>query len=412
MVIIASDGSSLAGVLATDATPNLVAHWKMDENTGATTLTDASTYANNANIIGSPSFVTGLLGNAMQLSGTGQYATAPNSISLNISGAGSSSSITLAAWVRPNGATATTQNILKKAVTTGTAINGYELSLASAGSTWPQKVFFRLNQATSGDGFRVNSSTVYPLNGTAWMHIAATYDGITMKLYVNGVQEGGDLTGPASGIVSNSLAVGIGAQPDGTTLFNGLLDDARIYNRALTASEILTLATILPLSPTLVAPANAASGIAVSPTLSWNASSGATTYQVQVSTVSNFATTVYDQSGIAATSTLVTPALANNTLYYWRVNATNAAGTSAWSSPVWSFTTIALGTPPPAPTLNLPVNAALSVAISPTTLSWNASSGATTYQVQVSTVSNFATTVFDQSGIATTSATSYSFTVK
>ena len=74
------------------------------------------------------------------------------------------------------------------------------------------------------------------------------------------------------------------------------------------------------------------------PTLSWNTSVTATSYQVQVSTVSNFASTVFDQSGITATSASVTPALLNNTQYYWRVNATNAGGTSAWST-VWSFTT-------------------------------------------------------------------------
>ena len=277
VVIIASNGSSLAGVLATDETPNLVAHWKMDETSG-TTLIDASTFNNNATTVGSPTFVPGLMGNALQLDGTTQYATAPNSSSLDISGAGTSSAITLAAWIKPTNTTATTQNIIKKA-NTSRITDGYELSLGSSSSTWPQKVFFRLNQLTSLDVYRVNSTTVYPLNGTAWMHIAATFDGTTMKLYVNGIQEGGDVTGPAGGIVSNTLAVGIGAQPNAATNFTGLLDDARIYNRALTLSEIQALATAPPTppsAPTLLSPADLATGIAISPTLSWNASSGAT----------------------------------------------------------------------------------------------------------------------------------------
>jgi hypothetical protein len=338
VVVMAGTGSSVASVLATDAIPGLVAHWKMDETSG-TTLVDSSPYGNNATTVGSPTFVPGLQGNALQLDGSTQYATAPNSASLDINGAGASSAITLAAWIKPTNTTATTQNIIKKANTSSIS-DGYELSLGSATSTWPQKVFFRLNQLTSGDGFRVNSTTNYPLNGTAWMHIAATFDGTTMKLYVNGVQEGGDVTGPAGGIVSNTLAVGIGAQPNASTKFMGLLDDARVYNRALTPEEIQALILVPPAAPSLSSPNNLATAINISPTLTWTASPGATSYQVQVSSTNNFSDIVFDQSGLTTTSASVTPALANSTVYYWRVNATNAVGTGLWS-PVWSFTTIA-----------------------------------------------------------------------
>ncbi|MGB3006040.1 MAG: LamG-like jellyroll fold domain-containing protein [Chitinophagaceae bacterium] len=340
IVVIASGGSSLVGILGTDIEmSNLVAHWKMDETTGST-LDDATSNNNDATTVNSPVFVTGVQGNALQLNGTTQNATAPNSPTLDINGAGTLSGITLAAWINPANSTATTQNIIKKANTSGIS-DGYELSLASAASTWPQKVFFRLNQFTSGDGFRVNSTTLYPLNGSAWMHIAATFDGTKMKLYINGIQEGGDLPGPAGGIVSNTLGVGIGAQPDGSSKFMGLIDDARIYNKALTAAEILALVATGPPAPALINPADGSTGIALSPTLSWNASATATSYRAQVSTVSNFATTVFDQSSIATTSVAVTPALLNNTVYYWRVNATNTNGTSVWSS-FRTFTTIAL----------------------------------------------------------------------
>jgi len=155
-----------------------------------------------------------------------------------------------------------------------------------------------------------------------------------------------------------------------------------------------------PPPPTLASPSNGAIGISTSPTLSWNASSGATSYQLQVSTVPNFSTTVLNQSGITSTSYPVT-GLANSTTYYWRVNATGPGGTSSWSA-TWSFTTQAPPPPPPAPTLLSPANGATGVSTSPT-LSWNASSGATSYRLQVSTVPNFSTTVLNQSGITSTS---------
>ncbi|MGA9364840.1 MAG: LamG-like jellyroll fold domain-containing protein [Bacteroidota bacterium] len=150
-----------------------------------------------------------------------------------------------------------------------------------------------------------------------------------------------------------------------------------------------------PPQPALSSPANSSAGVSTSPTLSWNASARATSYQLQVSTNSDFSTTVLNQSGITSTSYTVS-GLANNTTYYWRVNATNTGGTSEYSA-VWSFTTVL-----PAPVLATPANGATGIATNPT-LTWNASSGATSYRVQVSTKSTFESTIADQSGITTTS---------
>jgi hypothetical protein len=64
-------------------------------------------------------------------------------------------------------------------------------------------------------------------------------------------------------------------------------------------------------------------------TLQWGTVPGATSYGLQVSTSPVFATTVYDATGLTATSQAVS--LFPGTTYYWRVNAANNAGTSAWS---------------------------------------------------------------------------------
>jgi len=153
-----------------------------------------------------------------------------------------------------------------------------------------------------------------------------------------------------------------------------------------------------PAAPTLLSPADAATGVATPAALSWNASSGATSYTVQVSANSGFTSFVYNQS-VTGTSTSV-GGLTGNTVYYWRVNASNAGGTSAFSA-TRSFTT-ASAPPPAAPVLSSPLNGTNNVSRSPS-LAWNASPGADSYRVQVSTSSTFGTLVSDTPGITGTS---------
>jgi hypothetical protein len=92
-----------------------------------------------------------------------------------------------------------------------------------------------------------------------------------------------------------------------------------------------------PPAPTLSSPTNGAANVSNGPMLVWNASSGASSYRLQVSTGPDFSTSVYDNSAITNTSQQLT-GLAYSTTYFWHVNATNANGTSPWSV-TWSFTT-------------------------------------------------------------------------
>src|SRR5207249_11827997 len=89
--------------------------------------------------------------------------------------------------------------------------------------------------------------------------------------------------------------------------------------------------------------------------------------------------------------------LANNTTYYWRVNAKNSAGTSPYSA-VASFTTIDTTQPPPAPVPASPLSGATGVPTS-TTVSWNTSGQSDSYHLQVSIDQAFGTTVVDDSTI-------------
>ena len=157
-----------------------------------------------------------------------------------------------------------------------------------------------------------------------------------------------------------------------------------------------------PSVPALSSPAANATGQSLAPTLSWAASTGAVSYNLQVSTSSTFATTLVNLNGLTATSRALS-GLSNSTVYYWRVSATNAAGTSAWSA-ARSFTTTAPLALPAAPTLSAPANNATNQ-LTATRLSWGAAARATTYEVQVSLVNTFATTAFSRNGLTARNVT-------
>ena len=215
----------------------LIGNWKMDE-VGGTLLIDSSNYQNNGSIIGNPTWITGSVNKGLLLDGTSQYVTVPDDISLNPVNA-----ITLAAWIKPK--VSNTQSIIKKAILDET--DGYELSLSSAG-----KVFFRINQKTSGDTYRINSQVSYPTDGKTWMHVTATYDGVSMKLYINGILNSTLVPKTPPEISANTLPLCIGAQSDGTKVLNGTVDEARIYDTALSDAEIVRLATASTASSAII----------------------------------------------------------------------------------------------------------------------------------------------------------------
>ena len=84
---------------------------------------------------------------------------------------------------------------------------------------------------TSGD-IGVNGVAAVPLN--TWTHLAVTYDGATLRLFVNGVQVS---TRAVTGlVVTTAGALRIGGNSVWGEYFKGSIDEVRIYNRALTAA--------------------------------------------------------------------------------------------------------------------------------------------------------------------------------
>ncbi len=118
----------------------------------------------------------------------------------------------------------------------------------------------------------------------------------------------------------------------------------------------------------------------LAPTLSWERSSGATSYDYCFGTVANSCISDADWSYAGNNTSVALPTLSANTTYYWQVRARNSAGTTSangdTSTPWWSFNTVP---PPGAFGKTSPTNNATDQSLSPT-LAWSASAGVTGYE--------------------------------
>jgi len=157
----------------------------------------------------------------------------------------------------------------------------------------------------------------------------------------------------------------------------------RAFNANCTSVSSATISlTTLASIPAAPVAAAATSVTSTGFTANWTASSGATGYYLDVSTSSKFANFVtgYNNKSAGNVVTSAVTGLTANTTYYYRIRAFNTAGTSGNSS------TITVKTAPVAPV------ATAGTAIAQTTFSanWGASTGATGYYLDVSTVNTFA----------------------
>ncbi|HCV44200.1 MAG TPA: hypothetical protein DGH68_12000 [Bacteroidetes bacterium] len=153
---------------------------------------------------------------------------------------------------------------------------------------------------------------------------------------------------------------------------------------------------VAPATPSLVSPGNTVINQPVSIPLVWRHASGATSYQVQVSTTSAFTAMVINDSSVVDTVREST-SLLTQTRYYWRVRGRNAGGNGGFSA-TWSFTT--LPGLPASPVCSSPANNAFNQAVSPT-LRWTQSGTVVRYHLQVSLDSLFSTVIVNDSTITT-----------
>ncbi|MFA5401210.1 MAG: C1 family peptidase, partial [Dehalococcoidia bacterium] len=163
-------------------------------------------------------------------------------------------------------------------------------------------------------------------------------------------------------------------------------------------------------APTMTSPTNGAGVYSSTVNFFWSTVSGATKYQLQVSTLPDFST-LYRYNGTTATSFTMNNFPNDGTVYYWRTRAGNAIGWGPWNITPWSFTNGISSASPSAPTtppaMTSPSNGA-GVYSTTVNFSWSTVSGATKYQVQVSTQPDFST-LYRYNGTTATSFTMNNF---
>jgi glucose/arabinose dehydrogenase/fibronectin type 3 domain-containing protein len=351
--------------------PGLVGAWSFNEGIG-TTAADASGNGNTGTVNAATWTTQGRFDGALSFDGLSSTVRVPNAASLNFT-----SAMTVSAWIRP----AATQN-------------DWKTVLQRQNDAWFLNASTSAGPLRPGFGGTFGSSTDYVAGPTAspvgaWTHLAATYDGSTIRLFVNGTQVASRAESGAIQSVTNPLWIG-GNQPYGE-YFNGLIDEVRVYNRALPQSEIASdmNTPVVPGAPDTTAPSTptglTATAVSASQiNLSWSASTdniGVSNYRLERCAGDNC--TDFVEVATPATNTYNDTGRAPATSYRYRVRAADSAGNLSGYSTIVNAATPA-GTDTTAPSAPTGVTAT-PVSTSRIDLTWTASTdnvGVSQYRVE------------------------------
>jgi Ca2+-binding RTX toxin-like protein len=219
-------------------TTGLVAYWRLDE-AGGTTAVDSSGFGNTGEVSGGAVRVEGRWGNALEFDGSTGKVFIPRSLWLE------RQELTVSAWVRRLGTQGEFKYIFAKGAT-GCNAASYGLY------TGPNEGLMFYVSTDAGLFFTRSPDAGPGVWDGVWHHVAGTYDGSNVRLFVDGVEVGSG-TPTTAGIdysTTNSTDGYIGSYPGCTDHdFAGSIDDVRIWERALSGTEINEAMTELPVDP-------------------------------------------------------------------------------------------------------------------------------------------------------------------
>ncbi|MDX6411697.1 MAG: hypothetical protein QOE91_1213, partial [Gaiellaceae bacterium] len=197
----------------------LVAAWGFNEGSGSS-VADASGKGHVGTLSSTSWSAAGKFGGALSFNGSSSWVTVADASDLDFS-----SALTLEAWVRPS-VLSGWRTVLFKERPGGIVYSLYANQSAGrpVGQVWL--------------GSELNAVGPAALGLNAWSHVASTYDGSTLRLYVNGALVSS--TAVSGTLAASSGVLRIGGNGVWGEWFAGLIDEVRVYNRALSAGEIQT----------------------------------------------------------------------------------------------------------------------------------------------------------------------------
>jgi hypothetical protein len=310
--------------------PNLVGWWKFDEGSG-TIANDSSGHNNNGTVSSSAAWITGQVNGALNFDGSRNYISIPdNDNSLDMD-----NQMTISAWVKPN-STDSLKTIVSKQPP-GIFDHEYPGNYNFRITNNPSFLQLLHKTGTSTDTSYISTSIV---TFGIWQHVAVTLkEGDSVKFYINGIEAGILPQTEAFGIFDNGSVL-IGAQLNSVNYFNGPMDDVRIYNRALSATEIQHLyyeGTRKAINPV---PANGKLCVDPNVILSWLPGAEALSHNVYFGTVYNEVNNanINDANVYRGNqdSNSWDPGILNTATYYWRIDESGSYGAAKGN--IWNFT--------------------------------------------------------------------------
>ena len=200
----------------------LVGYWKFDEGSG-NIAHDSSGNGNDGTVVGA-SWTSGVSSGALKFDGIDNYVGVPSLPSVCVTG----NQISVQLWIKPAvtlDASTPITNILDKGDE-----YGFQMDQYSSGRIW----FFVWLQGAPWQGIQTATSR---WEADSWYLLTGTYDGSSLKMYVNGVLENSRLL--SSDLSTSGYPLAIGSYCLGSkNFFNGVIDEVKIYNYARTAEEI------------------------------------------------------------------------------------------------------------------------------------------------------------------------------
>jgi hypothetical protein len=311
---------------------SLIGWWKFDEGYGTIAL-DNSGYGNHGNFGGNPQWVAGYDGNALEFDGSGDFLDCGDNPSLEISDA-----VSITAWIKVGNL-----GIDQKIGGNQNGTNGgYKMGIFSN-----NKVEFEIRTSSNSATLNRNANGGTELMEDVWYHVAGVYsqeDGY-IRTYVNGNLDRQLATTEELGASPGTFYIGCEPFNTGSNNFNGVMDDVRLYNKALTQDEIMEAMRGNSLLAGIPSPANDSTpSIREAITLNWSPGEKASQHDVYFGTDKDTVTNA-DTSDMAGVYRGRQSATSYNPPegvewgggpYYWRIDEYNTDNSISIGT-VWSF---------------------------------------------------------------------------